>query len=204
MNARSLNLAIAPEYPPRRAAWRCRQRTHGSGRAPLGSTASPESSSYTAFGTRNSVQPIWRTPGRYFGDSGSSDGYVDRFQNAMLRAVVPNAWAMVFRLSPDLTMTTRNVGAGVGVGGTNEGVGVGPVGGGAEGLAVGTRTAPLPGAPLPRDPVGRHPTSAIVAIVSATAASPAGTRSAWRRPFPIGVIDCIVRWTAGSGDPLRR
>jgi len=46
----------------------------------------------------------------------------------MLRAFVPNLWAIVLSESPALTMYVMNVGIGVGVGRTNEGLGVGPVG----------------------------------------------------------------------------
>ena len=53
-----------------------------------------------------------------------------RFQKAMLRAFVPNLWAIVLSESPALTTYVMNVGIGVGVGRTNDGLGVGPVGAG--------------------------------------------------------------------------
>src|SRR5580765_6382787 len=59
----------------------------------------------------------------------------------MLRAVVPNRWAIEFRLSPRATVYTKKVGWGVGVGGTNDGRGVGPLG---AGDAVGPAAARSP------------------------------------------------------------
>ena len=54
-------------------------------------------------GTSSRTQPIAMRSGAYEDESGSSDGYVERFQNAMLRAVVPCARAIESRVSPALT-----------------------------------------------------------------------------------------------------
>src|SRR5439155_8562020 len=76
----------------------------------------------------------------------------------MLRAVVPNPWAIVFRLSPLFTTYTTNVGSGVGVGGRNDGYGVGPLGAGI-GMTAGDPGAPGLDelGPPPRVPLGRQP-----------------------------------------------
>jgi len=48
----------------------------------------------------NSSQPTSMRFGEYVGESGSSDGYRWRFQNAMLRAVVPCVRAIDVSVSP--------------------------------------------------------------------------------------------------------
>jgi hypothetical protein len=125
-------------------------------------------SSNTTPGMRTSVQPIRIVFGEYRLESGSRDGYIVRFQKAMLRAVVPNLWAIVLSESPALTTYVMNVGIGVGVGRTNEGLGVGPVGPG-EGAGEAARGPPAEPAGPPVG--GRQPPTA--AAMKRTMAGPA-------------------------------
>src|SRR3954469_5053184 len=96
----------------------------------------------------------------------------------MLRPDVPYLCAIVFRLSPFATVTTRNVGAGVGVGGTKDAGPCDPVGdpdGTGEPAAatdvVGLGCVPAASEAVARDPAGRQPTATITRTALATAST---------------------------------
>lgn len=74
-------------------------------------------------GMSMSAQPGSMWFGEYPSDAGSRVGYVPRFHQARLRGLVPKFRAIDDNVSPGRTTYVVNVGAGVGVGRTKDGLG---------------------------------------------------------------------------------